>query len=178
MKKIILFSVLAVMALTGCKTQQSPEQAAAEELEQEIWFEKAAKALNDKEFVLEADRIIFKNGRFTYVNANTNFISMHDGKATIQMAFNSPYAGPNGMGGITVDGNASNVKMETDKKGNITYSMTVIGIGVSATVTLQMAKGTNNCTATVSPNFSGNRITFTGQLYEEEDSNVFKGRSL
>lgn len=66
--------------------------------------------MNDREFVLEAEQITFKYGRFIYVNANTNFVSMHGDKATIQMAFNSPYAGPNGIGGITVDGTASNVK--------------------------------------------------------------------
>ena len=37
----------------------------------------------------------------------------------VQVAFNVPFSGPNGLGGITVDGNASNYKVKTDKKGNI-----------------------------------------------------------
>jgi len=168
---------LAIILFTGCKTQD-PAVKAQQEAEQSAWYEMAVKALNDREFVLEAERITFKYGRFTYVTPNTNFISMHGDRATIQMAFNSPYAGPNGIGGITVDGLASNIKMDTDKKGNITFSMMVQGTGVSANVTFQMAKGTNRCEATINPNFNSNRTTFSGYLYPESESNVFKGRAL
>lgn len=45
------------------------------------------------------------------------------------------------------------------------YEMNVQGVAVSARVTFRMAKGTNKCTATVSPNFNSNRISFTGNLY-------------
>ena len=99
-------------------------------------------------------------------------------KATIQLAFNTPAAGPNGIGGITVDGTTSGVQMKTDKKGNVMYEMNVQGVAVSARVTFRMAKGTNKCTATVSPNFNSNRISFTGNLYPSSESNVFKGRSI
>ena len=64
-------------------------------------------------------------------------------KATIQLAFNTPAAGPNGIGGITVDGTTSGVQMKTDKKGNVMYEMNVQGVAVSARVTFRMAKGTN-----------------------------------
>ena len=56
--------------------------------------------------------------------------------------------------------------------------MNVQGVAVSARVTFRMAKGTNKCTATVSPNFNSNRISFTGNLYPSSESNVFKGRSI
>lgn len=178
MKAIVFLLTSIMLIFAGCKTQQDPLKAAAEEAEQKMWYEKAVQALNDREFVLEAERIDFKNGRFAYVTANTNFISMHGDKATIQMAFNSPYAGPNGIGGITVDGRASNVKMQTDKNGNVIFSMTVQGAAVSATVTLRLTNGTNQCNATVNPNFNSNTINFRGELYQEADSNVYKGRSL
>lgn len=190
MKPTIVLVLSAILLFGSCKTTQTDPaliaakktekkaKKAAEEAEQKAWFDLAVQALNDKEFVLEADRIDFKRGRFAYVAANTNFVSVHGNKATVQMAFNSPYAGPNGIGGITVDGTTSNVRMETDKKGNITYSMMVQGTAISANVTLQMVKGTNKCTATVTPNFSSNRISFTGYLYPESESNVFKARSI
>ncbi|MBD8389800.1 DUF4251 domain-containing protein [Dysgonomonas sp. BGC7] len=178
MKAIKFLSMLLIVTLTGCKTQQNPVKQALQDAENRAWFEKAVQALNEQAFVLEADKITFKHGHFTYVTSNTNFISMHDKKATIQMAFNSPYAGPNGIGGITVDGTVSNVQMSTDKKGNISYSMMVTGIGVSASVFINMYEGTNQCTATIYPNFSGNIITFSGNLYPEDESNVFKGRAL
>lgn len=181
MKPIVIFLGIIVYVLTGCKTTQDPAKIAekeAQEAQDKAWYDAAVKALKDHEFVLEADRINFKRGRFVYVSSNTNFVSVHGDKATIQMAFNSPYAGPNGIGGITVDGRTSNIKMDTDSKGNVTYSMAVQGVAVSANVTLRMTYGSNKCTATISPNFSGNRIDFTGSLYHESESNVFKGRAL
>jgi hypothetical protein len=177
MRTVTILFALALFALTGCKSQD-PAVKAANEAEQQAWFAKAVQALNDHEFVLEADQVTFKRGNFVYVNGNTNFVSLHKDRATIQLAFNSPYAGPNGIGGITVEGSASNITTSTDKKGNVTFTMSVIGIGVSARVVIQMADGTNRCSATVYPNFSSNVITFSGNLYAKEDSNVFKGRAL
>ena len=151
---------------------------ADEDAEANALFEQAVQALKNKDFVLEADRIEFKRGSFVYVTPNTNFVSVKGEKATIQLAFNTPAAGPNGIGGITVDGTTSGVQMKTDKKGNVMYEMNVQGVAVSARVTFRMAKGTNKCTATVSPNFNSNRISFTGNLYPSSESNVFKGRSI
>lgn len=178
MKKTTFILILTTLLFAGCKTQQDPAKKAAQQQEQAMWGQKAIQALNDRKFVLEADRIDFKNGRFAYVNANTNFISLHEDKATVQLAFTSQYAGPNGIGGITVEGTASNIKMTTDKKGNVTFTMMVQGIGISASVLINVYQGSNKCSATVSPNFNSNRIDFSGNLFDEQDSNVFKGRSL
>ncbi len=176
LKLFIGLFAAAILLFTGCKTSQ--QDAALQLAENQAKFEVAVQALNDREFVLEADRINFKRGRVAYVTANTNFVALHGSDATIQMAFNSPYAGPNGIGGITLDGRATSVDMKTDKKGNITFDMTVQGPVISAKVTLQMIKGTNQCTATILPTFSGNRISFTGYLYPESESAVYKGRSI
>ncbi|MCD7900492.1 MAG: DUF4251 domain-containing protein [Bacteroides sp.] len=177
MKKVILLLCVVSLGFTGCGTT-SPEQKAMEKAQQQARYEASVQALKDQSFVIEADRINFKRGRFVYVTANTNFIMVDGTKATIQMAFNSSYAGPNGIGGITVDGTVSGVKMETDKKGNVTYSMMVQGAAVSANVLINLPKGTNQCSATVTPNFSSNRIDFDGTLYPKEESQVFKGRSI
>lgn len=190
MKKVLLLLAVLLLGAGTMVAQQdkSAEKAAkkaekaakkaAEDAQNMALFEEAVKALEENDFVLEADRIEFKRGNFAYVTPSTNFVSMKDGRATIQLAFNGAFAGPNGIGGITVDGSASNVQLKTDKKGNITFSMMVQGTAVSANVTFRMMKGANKCTATVTPNFNGNRISFTGNLYPSEQSNVFKGRSI
>lgn len=178
---IILLASISLL-LSGCKSGQTgtgkQAKKTAEEIEEKMQYEAAMQALNNREFVLEADRIIFKYGESAYVNATTNFISMHKDRATIQLAFSSMHAGPNGIGGITVEGIASNIKLNRDKKGNISYSMTVQGTGVSAMVSINIPYGTNKCTSVVSPNFNSNRITFSGYLYPESESNIYKGRSL
>lgn len=178
MKRIALILVAATLALAACKTQQNPERAAIEEAEDQLSYQNAIQAIDSVNFVLEADKITFKSGRFVYVNGNTNFISVKDGRGIIQLAFDGPYSGPNGIGGITVEGSVSNIKKSIDKKGNVTFSMSILGNGVSAQVFFDMTNGTNNCSATVTPNFNSQRITFTGKLYPPEESQVFKGRSL
>ena len=160
------------------KKAEKEAKKAAEEAENMAWFEAALNAMEEREFVLEAERVEFKRGRYVYVTSNTNFVSMNGNRASIQLAFNGAAAGPNGIGGITVDGNTSNVEMKTDKKGNVTMSMMVQGVGVSANVTIRMNKGSNKCTATVSPNFNSNRVTFSGYMYPKDQSRVFKGRSF
>lgn len=180
---VLLFSAGTMMAQQNKAAEKAAKKAekeakkAAEAAQENALFEQAVQALKDRDFVLEADRVEFKRGRFIYVTPSTNFVSMKGDKATIQLAFNGAYSGPNGIGGITVDGTTNNVEMKTDKKGNITYSMMVQGAAVSASVTFRMVKGTNKCTATVSPNFNSNRVSFTGNLYPSDQSNVFKGRS-
>ena len=89
------------------------------------------------------------NGQVFYVNSNTNFVSLNDGQAMVQIASNSPYPGPNGLGGITVQGSASNIQTKQDDKGNVYLNMNVQGVFISATVSLMLTNGTNNATVTV-----------------------------
>ena len=86
--------------------------------------------------------------------------------------------GLNGVGGITVEGSASNVKVQTDKKGNTTLSMNVMGTGISATVNIFLFKGSNYASVVISPNYNSNRITLRGRLVPKEYSTVFKGSSF
>jgi len=158
--------------------QEKAAAKAADDAQQLLLFNQAVEALNAKDFILEADRVEFKRGNFRYVQPNTNYVGVKDKRATVQLALSNFSSGPNGIGGITVEGTTSGVEMKTDSKGNVSYSMMVQGTGISAQVTFNLIKGTNKCTAIVTPNFSSNRISFTGYLYPTEESNVFKGRVL
>ena len=187
---LVLLMVLLVNMVANAQTEKRIYTQAEQESAQHRKLQKRLEAIHDSvnyvnavnalkklDFVLEADRLVFKRGETAYVTSNTNFISLSDDKAVIQIApFNG--GGPNGVGGIPLEGRASNIKLKTDKKGNVTFSMMVQGVAVSANVTIRMVKGTNKCTATVSPNFNSNRISFTGYLYPSDQSNVFKGRAI
>ena len=121
--------------------------------------------------------MLFKRGGTAFVSSNTNFVSLSDNRAIVQVApFNG--GGPNGVGGITVEGSASNVKVQTDKKGNTTLSMNVMGTGISATVNIFLFKGSNYASVVISPNYNSNRITLRGRLVPQAYSTVFKGSSL
>ncbi|WP_302236259.1 DUF4251 domain-containing protein [uncultured Alistipes sp.] len=187
-----LFLILALAAGWSAQAQtekriipKSQQQAAEqrktdkrlEEIQDSIDYAKAVQALENLEFVVEADQLVFKRGQSAFVSSSTNFISMHDDKTVVQVApFNG--GGPNGVGGVTVEGRASDIKLKTDKRGNTYFTMNVLGNGISAMVTISMAKGSNRASVTVNPNFNSNRITLNGILIPAEESRVFKGRAF
>lgn len=174
MKAILFYSLSLILILTGCKTTDNVRNSLSDEQQAQL----ALEAINNHNFVLEADFIIPRSGPSIYVSSNTNFISIQGNNATIQLALSQVVSGPNGVGGITLDGTISNEKISTDKNGNLTYSVNVQGTGLSAMVSFSMAKGTNRCTATVVPTFSGNTVTFSGFVYPTDMSTVYKGRAL
>lgn len=92
------------------KAQRDAERArlkAEEQAQDAISYDDAMAALKAHQFVMEADQVMFRNGRSAFVNSNTNFVLVNQGRGTVQVAFNTAYPGPNGIGGVTVDGTVS-----------------------------------------------------------------------
>ena len=79
---------------------------------------------------------------------------------------------------VTVDGNVSGYKIKTDKKGSIYLTMSVMGVGISAQVSITLPYGSNNATVDIRPNFNSNRLTLSGEILPLDKSNIFKGRSF
>lgn len=150
---------------------------AEEQVVNTISYDEAVAALQAKQFVLEADQIMFRNGQTAFVNANTNFVLVNEGQGTAQVAFNTVYSGPNGIGGVTVDGTISDIQMTTGKRGNVNCNFSIQGIGISAQIFIILTDGGNNATVTISPNFNNNTMTLRGKLVPLAQSNIFKGRS-
>lgn len=165
---------------TQAEKTEAQQRALDKELQQvqdSIDYARAIQALEKLDFVLEADKLVFKRGDSAFVNSTTNFVSLTDSRAVVQIApFNG--GGPNGIGGITLKGTASDIKIKTDRKGVTYFTMNVMGTALSAYVTFTLPKGSNYATVTVDPTFSGNRITFYGRLIPAKKSQVFEGRSL
>lgn len=191
MKRILtLITLVLVSASTLMYAQSSNEtrraerkaqreaQKAREKAENERNYAIAVQALKEGKFVLEADQLVFKRGRSAFVSSTTNFVMMDGEHASVQIAANSALAGPNGIGGITVDGSRKGMKITTDKKGNVNCSFSVQGIGISAQVHITLTNGGNNASARISPNFNSNTLTLNGALVPLSQSNVYKGRAL
>ena len=195
MKKIVLFMIMTLTLLAGHiqaqdteKKLSREEKKALQEQLDSLFAVEAIQAINEKAFTLEADQVVFKYGNMAYVNSNTNFVSVKGDKAVVQVAFNIPVSGPNGIGGVTVDDMsrddhhdekyAGKDEVKTDKKGNLSLSMNVMGTGISARVNISMPKGTNKATVEINPNFNSNRMTLNGVVLPIQKSSVFKGRSL
>lgn len=196
MKRFLFLLVVLAISVNGIQAQQSQKEQeraakkaadekkkqqrkAEEALQNQISFTDAVQAINDQSFVMEANSIQPRSGRMFFVTPNTNFVSLVNGQATVQIANSSAvYPGPNGLGGITVQGAASNVKITQDDKGNVFLNMSVQGVFISATVSVQLMNDSNNATVIVDPNFSGNTLTMSGQLYPSSMSNVFQGSTI
>ena len=151
------------------------QERAIEQRQDSIAYNEAVIALKEGNWVLEANNVNFFNGITRFVSSNTNYISCEDGEGTVQTAFNNFAYSPNGLGGVTVQGDLSGERMSTDKDGNIYYSFNIQGSAISATVYLTLTGGTNQASATINPNFSGRSMTLDGYLVPYRQSNVFQG---
>lgn len=163
------------MAEFKAKSQQRHEINA---LVDSIAGVQAAAAVQNRDFVLEANQVTFKNGNTVFVDSNTTFISVKGNKAVVQISPSNFASGPNGVGGVTVNGTISGMQRMVDKKGRTTLSFNVMGIGINAQIEIYMSPGTNQASATIYPNFNSNTVWVQGQIVPYESSDVFEGTSL
>ena len=157
---------------------RSAERRQINDLADSIAGVQAAAAVQNRDFVLEADQVTFKNGNTVFVNSSTTFISVKGKRAVVQISPSNFAAGPNGVGGVTVDGTISGMQRIVDKKGRTTLSFNVMGIGINAQIEIYMTPGTNRASATIYPNFNSNTVWLQGNVVPYESSNVIQGSSL
>jgi hypothetical protein len=158
--------------------EKKEARKAAEAAAEKAAYQAALKAIKARDFAIEADRVEFRRGTPEFVNPSTNFVTLRGDIATVQLSSNTARQGVNGMGGLTLDGKASNIKVTMDSKGNTTLSMSVIGRGITGTIKIILSKDSNKCDAEVSGNFTGGEVTLSGKLYPASESSIFKGRSI
>ena len=135
MKKLLLITTMLLLSITTTFAQTSKEARAAkrEALKKErearktleaqqdsIAYFKAVESLKSGTFVLEASNVTFPNGITRFVSNTTNYVQANDGNGIVQTAFtNFTYSpGPNGLGGVTVEGKISGFQLKQDKDGN------------------------------------------------------------
>lgn len=195
MKRLILLATAIVVGMatsTLCaqqtkaqrraerKAQRDAERArirAEEQVQDSVSYDEAVAALRAHQFVLEANSVMFRNGQTAFVNSSTNFVLVNQGRGTVQVAFNTAYPGPNGIGGVTVDGSVTDIEMTTDKHGNVYCNFGIMGIGISAQIFISLTSGGNSATVNVSPNFNSQTLSLSGNLIPLQQSNIFKGRA-
>jgi ATPase subunit of ABC transporter with duplicated ATPase domains len=163
------------------KAERDAERAkirAEENAESMAQYQLAIQALQEGKFVLEANQAVLPNGLTKYVESSTNFVMVNGTSGTVQTSSNSGFTGPNGIGGVTLNGTISGQQLTDDKRGNIYYSFSIQGAAISAQVYISLSEGTNNASATISPNFNSNQLTLNGNLVPLSQSQIFMGSSL
>ena len=192
MKKFLFVAACISMLCGGVMRAQSTRQERREEwlearaerraelkqkeaIQDSVTFQKALNALTSGNWVLEADNVVFRNGMLRYVSANTNYVAIQNGEGTVQTAFNNFVYSPNGLGGVTVQGQVSDQKISRDKDGNVFMNFSIFGGSISATLNLTLTVGTNEASVYISPNFNGNTLTMNGNLVPYDEATIFEG---
>lgn len=161
------------------RAERLRKRAAEERIEihnDSVQYLQAIAALKSGSWALEASNVSFNNGASNLVTESTNFISINDGTATVQTALdNSNIYSPNGLGGITLTGRVGNEEMRIDRYGNIYYNFGIYGSEISATVSIMLSAGSNQATATVSPNFNSNNLSMSGNIYPYSNAGIIEG---
>lgn len=163
------------MAKFRARTEQDRKLT---ELADSIAGLQAVAAVKNQDFVLQAQTVQFRNGATVFVNSATNFISVKGNRATVQISPSDYAAGPNGVGGVTVDGMISGQEYRVGKRGYATYSFNVMGMGINAQIEIYLTPGTNQASATIYPNFNSNTVWVQGNVVPYENANVIEGSSL
>ena len=138
----------------------------------------AIAAMRNQDFVLQIDNVTFNNGNTVYVNSNINFLSVKGDRAVVQISPSNFAPGPNGLGGVTVDGISSGYQIMTDKKGRVNLTYNVSGIGLNAQIEVYIVPGSSSAQATVYPNFNSNTLWISGTVVPYENADVMEGSSL
>ena len=193
MKKVLFLTTWLLLSLAVTTLAQTSKEARAarremlkkerearkalEAQQDSIAYLKAVEAMKAGSFVLEANNVSFPNGVSRFVSSNTNYVQVDNGEGIVQTAFNNfAYTpGPNGLGGVTVEGDISGLQMKQDKDGNYYYSYTIQGMAISATVFITLTGGTNQASVRIDPNFNNNTMTMMGILVPLDESDVFQG---
>ena len=82
---------------------------------------------------------------------------------------------PNGLGGITLEGNIINEELNVDREGNVYYNYMIQGSNVSATVNVVITPNSNQATANITPNFTNRSMMMSGVIYPYSTAGVFQG---
>ena len=159
----------------GSKKSSKKEQRA---IENEIAFQSALGLVKSRHFVMEATKLSMPDGSSLAVFSDVNYVMMKGDRAVVQSTPGIS-GGPNGMGGITLEGMVVDLRETVDKRGNLSLKFTVMSTGGSAEVELKLLTGGNSANATITPKMrTSNRVIMFGRIIDPEKSKVFKGFSL
>lgn len=180
MKTRLFILAMAIMFTIGGISAEEKKELTKEQKKElqakrdSIDYLHSSRAIDDCHFVLQADQVIYGRGGFDAVNPSTNFVIVNGEQGIIQV---SPKVGggPNGLGGITIEGTISGYKVKTNKKGDKTVSMTISSKGISSQVSITLYHGCNRAMGRVSATFHSDNVTLQGNLLPYNHSDVMVG---
>lgn len=178
MQKSILIKLCLIVVAAAAVSCVSTERRIEINQFNEALHQQAVDAVMRNQFVLEANRLVFRHGGTANVMSNTNFVALQDGRVTIQTSSNRGWPGRNNLGGVTYDARPSSIRINTDRHGNLHVSMHAQGAIFTGRIEMTVFAGSNTAMARVNPTFRGHKATFHGVVVPAETSRIFRGRAL
>jgi len=159
--------------LRSMSGKERKEYKMQQKLEQQ---KELVKILDSREWVLEAYMLQNKYGESVNIQPSLNFVALTGDEATVQLGF-SHLIGPNGVGGITLEGDIRQYEVrENHKPGTGAYVNLSISGASSGHLTMYVhASADGTARATVMDNF-GNKLTYHGRIVPADESIVYKGQ--
>lgn len=158
--------------------ERSEENRKLNELADSLAGVQAVAAVKNQDFALQAQTVQFRNGATIFVDSSTNFIYVKGNRAVVQISPSNYTSGPNGVGGVTVEGMITGQEYRVGKHGYATYSFNVMGVGINAQIEINLTPGTNMASATIYPNFNSNTVWVQGNIVPYNNSDIIEGNSL
>ena len=167
MKRFLLLIIcLLGMGTMTVKAKQSP--ADFEQTGDEALFKQTVEAIKNGKFVLKADKLYSKDENQTFtVNNQCNYLIMENDKAIVQVT-NSGHIG------FYEEHKVSDVKIKTDKKGNLLYNALLKDSRKAIRVKIKIRKDTNCGEAIFSSIKKSGNYILTGSIQSEDIYNVAK----
>lgn len=134
-------------------------------------------AIDEKQWVLEANTLANKKGVSVNVTSTLNFVAVEGNEAFIQLGSNTGM-GQNGVGGVSVRGNVNKYEVsKNEKKG--TYFITLYVSSALGTFDIQLDCNADGqiANATVQGNTS-RRVQYRGVIVPLAQSTVYKGTPI
>lgn len=150
------------------------ERKKIKEAEENEKFIKTAALINQKNFVLKAEYLIFKDGKMVSVDSKINFILVDTAKTTIQTG-EGIGVGENGVGGITADGKITNWQLkENQKRKNFSLSFNLSTLTGRFIIVMDI-EADGKTRASVTAMSKGLLLNLNGNIVKLKGSGIFKG---
>lgn len=177
MKRLILILglIVGMVAVLPAQDNKSKREQRKQEKEQKLMaqFEETKHILENKLFILEANRIIGRYGNSVEVSPMINFIGIDSSNAVIQTG-NPQRIGYNALGGVTAKGSISNYELDiNEKKKTFKISMNVhTPVGL---IDIQMTVGTSGYADATLYGIRGKGISYYGEIVPMGQSIAYEG---
>lgn len=154
---VILGVALSVLAMTGCGAAKpkDPQQAYEDSISHIV----AKTLMQNREFVLTANRITLGQSGMLYVSDNLNFIMVEGEECTIQLALNYGLFYP-----FTFKGTVTNYSYKESKNGEANVSFHFNGRIGSGDVIINLYKDSDSAVGYIDSTFRRGRASFYGPI--------------